>query len=326
MTTRSVPQVRVVEEERIRGLSGPRDAVEAMRTAFTELATGEAEMPAPMAMTFPAHDGELHVKAAHLRGAPTFAVKVADGFAGNAGLGLPTSTGLVLVFDATTGFPLAVLLDNGFLTNLRTGAVGALAADLLAAPTARRVAVLGSGTQARFQLDALLQVRDPDAVTVWSRNRAHAEEFATWVRQGHGDIAGVRVADDVEDAVRDADVVITTTPARSPLLRADWVADGTHVTAVGSDMPGKQELDAALLSRAAVVVADSVAQACTQGEVRSAVEAGTLDAASVVELSHLVAGMAGGRTSSADVTVADLTGLGIADAAIAQLVLDRIEG
>ena len=159
-----VPTVRVVSEQEIRGVVGPADALAAMRTAFAALATREAELPAPLAMLFPEHDGELHVKAAHLRGEPTFAVKIADGFYGNARLGLPTSAGLVVVLDATTGFPLAVLLDNGFLTDLRTAAVGALATDLLARPDASRVAVLGSGTQARFQLDALRGVRAVQSV------------------------------------------------------------------------------------------------------------------------------------------------------------------
>ncbi len=312
--------LRVLDEAAVRACIGPREALAACREAFRALARGEVVQPPPMGFDLADRRGEAHVKGAYLEGAPFFSIKVATGFYGNPARGLPVGSGVVWVFDAETGFPAAILQDNGYLTELRTGAAGAVAADALARRDVRRVAVVGAGVQARYQLEALLLVRTPAEVAVASRDAGRAAAYAAEMTAKHG--VPVRVAASVREAVRDADLVLTCTPARAPVVMDAWIGPGTHVTAMGSDLPEKRELEPALLARA-VVVADSRAQAVTQGEVHHAVAAGLVAPESVRELGDVLEARAPGRTREDDVTVADLTGVGALDAAVANVVMQR---
>jgi len=313
-------QVRVLLETEVRDLIGPAAAYAAVRDAFVALARGEATLPGVIGFDVPAHRGEVHVKGAYLHGRPFYSIKEAAGFYANAEKGVPVASGLVLVFDATTGFLSAVLFDNGYLTELRTGAAGALAADLLARRRVRKAAVIGAGSQARFQAEALALVRRPDSLAVFSRTPARSAAYA---REMEGRLAiPVTVAASAQAAVEGADVVITATPSRAPIVRADWIAPGAHVTAVGSDGPEKQELDPAVLARADKVVVDRLDQCLRLGELHHAVEAGLLAAGDVwAELGEVAAGLKRGRESDGEITVADLTGVGIQDAAVANVVV-----
>jgi ornithine cyclodeaminase len=233
---------------------------------------------------------------------------------------VPVGSGLVLVFDATTGFLAAVLFDNGYLTELRTGAAGALAADLLVRRRIGRAAVIGAGSQARFQLEALALVRRPESVAVFCRTPARSAAYAREMERRIG--IPVTVAASAQAAVEGADIVITTTPSRAPIVRADWLGTGAHVTAVGADGPEKQELEPAALARADKVVVDRLDQCLRLGELHHAVEAGLLAAGDVwAELGELAAGVKPGRQSDDEITVADLTGVGIQDAAVANVVV-----
>jgi ornithine cyclodeaminase len=259
----------------------------------------------------------VHVKGAYLKGAPVFAVKTATGFYRNAGLGLPVSGGMTMVYDATTGRLRVLIADGGLLTELRTAAAGALAADLLARPDARTAAVIGTGGQARYQLQALLEVRPIEQVTVWGRRREAAEQYRRDMASAG---VPVSVAATAREAVEDAEVVITATSSTVPLVHASWLAPGAHVTAVGSDMPHKQELDPQVLAAAAKYVPDSIEAAAASGELHHAIEAGVFEAGSVYgELTAVASGRLAGRTADDELTVADLTGLGIQDAAVAAL-------
>ena len=313
-------QARILLEPEIRDLIGPASAYLAVRSAFVALARGEATLPGVIGFDVPAHRGEVHVKGAYLHGHPFYSVKEAAGFYANAEKGAPVGSGLVLVFDATTGFPAAVLFDNGYLTELRTGAAGALAADLLARRRVRKAAVIGAGSQARFQAEALALARRPDSIAVFARTPARSAAYA---REMEGRLGiPVSVAASAQAAVEGADVVITATPSRVPIVRAEWLAPGAHVTAVGSDGPDKQELEAAVLERADKVVVDRLDQCLRLGELHHAVEAGALAAGDVwAELGELAAGMKPGRESEDEITVADLTGVGIQDAAVAEVVV-----
>ncbi len=257
------------------------------------------------------------MKAGHLHGFPRYAVKVASGFAG---VDPAAIDGLVLVFDARDGSPAALLLDGGELTDLRTGAAGGVAARHLAPSEPATVAVLGTGIQARRQVEALRVVRPGfERVHLWGRRPARADAAAADLRELLGDGVRVDVIADVEATVREADVILTCTAAREPLVRSDWVRDGAHVTAVGSDGVAKQELDPALLRRADVLVVDSRDQCATLGELQHAMD--QFDRA--VELGTICAGEAPGRTADAQLTICDLTGLGVQDVAAAGAVLER---
>jgi ornithine cyclodeaminase len=316
-------RVSVITEPEIRELVGPADAVAAVRQALVQLARGEAIMPEPSEMDLADVRGDMHVKGAYLSGAPYFSYKAASGFYDNPARGLPVNAGLVLVFDAQTGFPSAILFDNGYLTDLRTGAAGAVAADLLARPRVGRVAILGAGVQARRQLEMLLQVRQPADVSVWARRPEQAAGYASEMTGALG--VPVTVAESARAAVDGADIVVTTTPSREPLVSAAWFGPGQHITAVGADLPDKQELDPALFAAADKVVVDSLAQALRSGDTHHAVQAGLLDAAAIhAELGQVAAGSRPGREHDAELTIADLTGLGVQDAAMANLVAAKL--
>jgi len=227
------------------------------------------------------------------------------------------------VFDAATGAPAALILDHGLITDLRTGAAGGVAARYLAPERPRAVAMIGSGGQARHQIDALSRVRSFEQVRVWGRHPGRTAAAAQ-------DIAAlpslpaecaVTAAASVRDAVAGADVVITATASREPLLYAEWLAPGAHVTALGSDQADKQELDPGVLAAAELLVADSLAQCLRIGELHHAVDAGAVNPATVVELGTITAGAASGRSGDDQLTICDLTGVGVQDVAAAALVL-----
>ncbi len=315
-------EILLLFEREIRGLIGPNEARPVVRDAFAKLARGEAILPGVINLDIPESRAEVHVKGAHLRATPFFSIKVASGSYDNPARGLPVGSGMFLVFDATTGFPRAVLFDNGYLTELRTGAAGAVAADLLARKDIERVGIVGVGSQARYQLDALLGVRTPERVIAYGRSELKAIAYAKEMEERHG--VQVLPAKTVEQAVRGSDVVVTVTPSKEPLVRAEWVLPGMHITAVGSDGPDKQELDVGVLAKADKVVADRLDQCLRLGEIHHAVEAGVLTRDRVyAELGAIVTGSKPGRERDEEITVADLTGVGVQDAAVANVVVDE---
>lgn len=316
--------VLIVREGELRELVGHRDALAAVREAFVALSRGAVEQPDVLSLDLAERRGEVHAKGAFIHGAPFYTIKVSSGFYDNPRRGLPVSAGAMWVFDAETGAIRAMLLDNGYLTDLRTAAAGALAAELLARPDASTALIVGAGGQARYQLEALVRVRRLERVLVWARRPEAAARYAAEMSARIG--LPVEASGRLEEAVAAADIVVTTTPAREPLIRASWVAPGTHVTAVGSDMPGKHELDPTLLARA-VVIADRLEQCRTQGEIAMALDAGAIALEDVAaELGDVAVGTFAGRTSAEEITVVDLTGVGALDAAMGTLVANRAIG
>lgn len=312
--------IRLLTETETRRLITPKQAITACRDAYAKLAQGRVEQPDVLTIEVKEHHGEVHAKGGYLHGTARFSIKVATGFYRNSARGLPTTSGAVWVFSAETGLLELMILDNGFLTELRTGAAGAVAADLLARKTIRTAGIVGAGGQARYQLEALLQVREPERILVASRTPSRAAEYAAEMSARIG--RTIEVAPSIEALVRASDLIVTTTPADAPVIRSEWVQPGTHLTAMGADMPHKRELEAALLGRATVVV-DRLSQCLTQGELHHAVAAGVLRAEDVyAELGEIAAGMKPGRTSEDQITIADQTGVGVLDAAVANLVAE----
>jgi len=314
--------VRTIDEAALRAVITPRIAVEAMRNAFRADGDGRAHVPAVINLDIAAHHGEFHVKSAYIEGVPHVAVKVASGFYKNPAKGLPSGSGLMAVFSAETGLPQALLLDNGFLTDIRTGAAGAVAAEHLAPAQVGMVGVIGSGLQARYQVHCLREVRRFTRVSAWSPNRAHLDAYR---REMEASGLEVTAAPGPERVCADADVLITATPARSPVVRAEWLRPGQHVTALGADAPGKQELEAGCLARADLIVVDRLTQCAAFGELRHALDAGLMRADRVhAELGEIVAGRKPGRTAASQITIADLTGVGFQDTAIASCALAQL--
>ena len=316
----------ILREAEIRELLDPASCLEAVERAFTAYATGRAELPAVINLEVPENRGEIHIKAGHLRGGSHYAAKIASGFYDNPSRGMPQNDGMVLVFDAQTGAPAALLLDNGFITDRRTGAAGGVAARHLAREDAHVVAVIGCGAQPRHQLEALALVRSYDEVRLFGRNAERARACAAALERQAVLPRGCRlsITPTVREAVQGADIVITVTSSREPLVRADWLKPGAHVTAVGSDGPDKQELEPEVLKRADLVVADSLPQCLRLGEIHHAVERGVIPASKVTaELGEITAGLKRGRGAPDQITVCDLTGVGVQDVAAAGVVLER---
>ena len=308
--------VRILLREEVAATLDMAACIEACELAFAAHSSGAAELPGVIHLDVPESGGEVHVKAGHLHGFPYYAVKAASGFTG---VDPPANDGLVVVFDARDGSPAAILLDGGYLTDLRTGAAGGVAAKHLAPETVGTVGVIGTGIQARRQVEALAVARPGfDEIRVWGRSAERTRAAAEELESALG--IGSRRAPTVEDAVADADVVITATASREPLVRAEWLAPGVHVTAVGSDGAGKQELDPEILRRADVLAVDSLDQCGRLGELQHAPD----QAERAVELGLICAGDAAGRTSAEQLTVCDLTGLGVQDVAAANVVMARI--
>jgi ornithine cyclodeaminase/alanine dehydrogenase-like protein (mu-crystallin family) len=316
--------MQVVPESIIREQVKEPEALSAVERAFRALAEGRVVQPPPIGLDFRDADGEVHVKGAYVLGSPIFAFKVACGFYRNHEKGLPTGSGLVLVFDAQTGMPLAVLHDNGYLTDLRTAGAGALAARLLAPPHVRKLAIIGSGIQGRYQLRAIRRVREWHEVAAWSPTASRLQSYAREMQAEFG--TPVRAASSPREAVTGADLIVTATPSRSAVLQSEWVPSHATVIAVGSDGPEKQELDPALLARAEKVIADRLSQCVAIGELHHAVEKGLMRSDDVyAELGDVVIGRRPGREGN-ELIVCDLTGVGVQDAAIAELGWEKVQG
>lgn len=292
------------------------DAVDCVEKAFAALATTDVVMPDILSMQIKPYNGEVDVKTAYVPGIDSFALKVSPGFFDNPKLGLPSTSGLMVLFSARTGMVEALLLDNGYLTDVRTAAAGAVAARHLAREDAASACVVGAGTQGRLQLKALCLVRPVTQAVIWARDASKAQKAAAELQDELG--ITVQASDDAEAAVSSADVVITTTPSATPVLKAEWLRPGQHVTAMGSDQEHKNELDPECLARADPYVPDRLSQTRILGELRTAIGAGLVsDDRQFAELGAIVAGKAPGRSSDTAITVADLTGTGVQDTAIA---------
>jgi ornithine cyclodeaminase len=293
------------------------DVVGEIERGFVAYSQGKVTVPPVGELLFKDPPGEMHIKYGAVENDEVFVVKVATGFYRNPERGLPPFGGLMLVFSARTGQPMAVLLDEGHLTNVRTAAAGAVAAKHLAPREVRAIGIIGSGVQARLQPEYLKRVTACRDVLVWARDAAKAEGCAADLSR-----AGFRArrAADVAQLARHANLIVTTTASHAPLLLAEHVRPGTHITAMGSDTPEKIELAPELLARADRVVADSLSQCLVRGEIHHAVEAAVLDPQTVVELGDVIQDGRRGRTRPDQITIADLTGVAVQDIQISKAV------
>ncbi|MEP3436816.1 MAG: ectoine utilization protein EutC [Hoeflea sp.] len=298
------------------------EAIACVEQAFAALAGGEVVMPPILSMAIAPFNGEVDVKTAFVPGIDSFAIKISPGFFDNPKLGLPSTSGLMVLFAAQTGMLEALLLDNGYLTDVRTAAAGAVAARHLSRADASSACILGAGCQGKLQLTALSLVRPLGTATIWARDPAKASLAAAEMSRELG--IEVSAATDPAAAVSAADIIVTTTPASKPVLEAEWLRPGQHITAMGSDQDHKNEIDPACFQRADLYVPDRLSQTRLLGELRSAIAAGVVKpGADFAEIGGIVAGRAKGRLSDQDITIADLTGTGVQDTAIATFARKR---
>ncbi|ANP89397.1 ectoine utilization protein EutC [Rhizobium leguminosarum] len=299
-----------------------RDAVDCVEAAFAALATKAVAMPPILRLDIPEYRGEVDVKTAYVPGIEGFAIKISPGFFDNPKIGLPSTNGMMVLLSSRTGLVQALLLDNGYLTDVRTAAAGAVAAKHLSRENASVAAIFGAGMQARLQLEALTLVRPIREARIWARDAAKAQSVAAELAAKLG--FPVTATLDARHAVTGADLIVTTTPSETPIIEAGWLEPGQHLTAMGSDAEHKNEIDPAAIADADLYVADSLKQTRRLGELHHAIDAGLVAADAVfAELGQIVAGRTPGRMRSDQITIADLTGTGIQDTAIATLAFAR---
>ena len=313
----------ILTEAELRKIIGlDLDAVTCVEQAFAALATKAVAMPPILRLDIPEHRGEVDVKTAYIPGIESFAIKISPGFFDNPKIGLPSTNGMMVLLSSRTGLVQALLLDNGYLTDIRTAAAGAVAAKYLSRENASMAAVFGAGMQARLQLEALTLARPIREARIWARDAAKAESAAAELTARLG--LPVTAISDPRRAISGADIVVTTTPSEAPIVQAGWLEPGQHLTAMGSDAEHKNEIDPAVIADAGLYVADSLMQTRRLGELHHAIGAGLVAPDAVfAELGQIVAGRVQGRTSDGQITFADLTGTGIQDTAIANLAFAR---
>ncbi len=298
------------------------ESVACVEDAFRALASGGVSMPPILRLDIPAERGEVDVKTAYIPGLDSFAIKVSPGFFNNPSIGLPSTNGLMIQFSAKTGLIEALLLDNGYLTDVRTAAAGAVAAKYLARKDAHVAAIFGAGMQAGMQLEALKLVRPITEARIWARNFDNAQKAARNFTEKLG--IPVTAVADAKEARDGTDIIVTTTPSETPLIKAEWLVPGQHITAMGSDAEHKNEIDPALFQRSIIYVADSLSQTRRLGELHHAISAGIVAADTVFpELGQIVLNKAKFRRQAEDITFCDLTGTGVQDTAIARLATER---
>jgi ornithine cyclodeaminase/alanine dehydrogenase-like protein (mu-crystallin family) len=297
-----------------------RDCIDAVEAAFRLHAAGRTFGPGVLGVA--AGDGSFHVKAAGLVGESRyFAAKTNANYPQNpARFGLPTIQGTVVLSDAGTGTPLA-LMDSGSITAIRTAAATAVAARVLARQDARRVTIVGCGAQGEVQLAAIAAVRPLDRAYVLDADHARAEALAA--RAGGAFGLPVEAARDLQAALRASDILVTCTTSRAAFVFTPDVAPGTFIAAVGADHHGKQELAPDLVA-SATVVADSLEQCAEIGELQHVLGPGLLRRDQVHgELADLVSGRRPGRTRADEVTIFDSTGVALEDVAAAIVVYEK---
>ena len=293
--------------------------VQRILNAYIASAQGNVQTGDVVHLAFSDENGDCHVKSGYIKNTASYVIKIASGFYDNPAKGLPSSNGMMLAFSATTGETLAILRDEGWLTDMRTAIGGALATRALARADATEVLLIGAGIQARLQAICLAQLMPDRAFSfhIWARNASAAQTLATDLNaDNYNAVAGSNLG----TAIGAADIIITTTTATEPLFADGLVRKGTHVTAIGADCPGKQELPTELVAAASLRVCDMASQSLNHGEFQTAHRS---DASlQVTELGHILSGAQPGRTSDDDITVVDLTGIAAQDIAITQAIID----
>jgi ornithine cyclodeaminase len=295
------------------------DVTTAIEEGFVAYSQGKVVVPPVGELVFEDPPGDVHIKYGYIKGDDYFVIKVASGFYGNVDTGLPPYDGLMLVFSQKTARLECILLDECHLTNVRTAAAGAVVAKYLAPSKVERIGVFGAGVQGRMQVEALLPIVDCRDVVVWGTGEEELQAYRE-AMSGHGlDIQTTMTGDEIGAT---CNLIVTATPSHSPLLQADQIREGTHVTAMGSDTREKNELEPAILGKADLVVADSIEQCRVRGEIFHALEAGLLEDGDILELGNVIVNPELRRTSDSQITVADLTGVAVQDIQISKAVYE----
>lgn len=324
----STPQERKWNMSRFFNLTQIKDVlnniqpIQEIEEGFIAYSQGKTEIPPVGEMLFKKPPGDVHIKYGYIVDDDYYVIKIAGGFFESPHSSRYTSDGLILLFKKGTAELACALLDECHLTNVRTAAAGAVSAKYLAPKNIECIGVVGAGTQGRMQVEYLAPVTDCKEVMVWGMNQNELDDYKKDMETlGYS----VHTTLNTEDIAAHCNLIVTATPSQSPLLAAALIRPGTHITAMGSDTPEKQELDPRILQKADIVVADSISQCLLRGEIHQALKAGVLDKERVVELGRVIVNPDLQRTSEEQITIADLTGVAVQDIQIAKAVYHALE-
>lgn len=308
-------------KDQIKACINLRQVISLIEEGFAVYSKGETVVPPFGSLHFDDPKGEAHIKYGYIKGQEFYVVKIASNFPDNKSKNMPSGHGGMLVFSTQTGELKAILNDEGYLTDIRTAAAGAVAAKYLAPKNVRNIGIVGTGTQAFYQLLSLKEITDCRNVFVWGRNLDNLKKFIC-----HPDLAYLKMmpTQDMSHLSQSCNLIVTTTPSSTPLLLSEHIQPGTHITAVGADDKGKQELDTLLFKRADIIAVDSRSQCFSYGDSAHAIQKGHLEKSKILELGEIILDPSLGRTNENQITIADLTGVAIQDIQIATSVLNNL--
>ena len=313
--------MRIVSLEEIKAVLPKIDLMQEIETGFSAYSNGEVVVPPVGELNFENPPGDVHIKYGYIRDDDVYVIKIASGFYQNKLLGLSNGQGMMLVFDQKSGKPIGLLQDEGYLTDVRTAVAGAICAKYLAPKNIEAIGIVGTGVQARMQLEYLKNVTDCQNVIVWGRSKLALNQYKTSMGDSGFTIETTMALDQVTD---NCNLIVTCTASEKPIIRKDHVKGKVHITAMGSDTPNKQELGSNVLSKADLVIADSRSQCEVRGEIHHAIRNNAVSMDSIAELGEIINGDRQGRIPSSEITVADLTGVAVQDIQISKAVLKYI--
>ena len=298
------------------------DLIPLIEEGFIAYSEGRSVVPPVGELVFKDPPGDVHIKYGYIKDDDYYCIKIASGFHENEQLGIPGGSGMMLLFRQKTGESVCVLHDEAYLTDVRTAVAGAISARYLAPKEVSTIGVIGTGRQARMQVEYLEGTVSCKDVAVWGRTPEKVDRYKSdMITKGYA----VTVCDSPSAVAERSNLIITATNATEPLLSADDISVGAHFTAMGSDTHEKRELDGGILAKADLVVADSISQCIERGEIAWCLREGAIVEGDIVELGNVINGLSPGRTSENQTTVADLTGVAVQDIQIATAVYTALE-
>lgn len=311
--------MKILIKQQIEQVLSIPEVLNAIEHGFAEYSQGEIIVPPVASLHFTSPPGDCHIKYGYAKSGKYYVVKIASGFPNNFMNSLPSGNGLMLLFDKNTGTLVSILHDEGFLTDIRTAAAGCITAKYLAPKKISCIGIIGTGAQSFHQLKMLTYATQCRKAFVWGRDDAKALKL-----KHHSDLKewNIEVAKNIDQVAIECNLIITTTSSKTPLLYAKQIQPGTHITAVGADDIGKQEIDPEIFANADKVIVDSRSQCMQFGDASYAIKNGMISSNKLIELGEIVLNPTLGRTSENQITVADLTGIAVQDLQIATTIFE----
>ncbi|WP_418302150.1 ornithine cyclodeaminase family protein [Lysinibacillus fusiformis] len=325
-------EIRILSKEDVKKLISMQQVIEVVESVYKAKSDGLTDVWPTVFYEFNRGKADLDIKSGYLKSKQLFGHKTVTWFGDNTEKGIPTLIGMIAVFDAETGMPIG-MTDAAYITGMRTGAAGALGAKYLARKDAENLLIVGAGNQAIFQIAAILTtIPTIKKVRVASQQLANAKSFVEGISQQlkhqfsiNVDNIKFEAVDDLEQAVNDSHIIITVTPSRNPIIKKEWLQKGTHISCIGADMEGKQEIDPEILPSSLIFV-DDMMHCKEVGEIEIPLKQGIINETNIIgELGDLIVGKVKGRTSNDQITIFDATGMALLDIATADMALKEAE-